>query len=48
MELIYAEIELINGDDLALVRRHIIGEEEVKKMRVSALVGTGSFMIAIN
>ena len=48
MGLIYAEIELINGDDLALVRRHIIGEEEVKRMRVSALVDTGSFMLAIN
>lgn len=48
MGLIYAEIELINGDDLALVRRHIIGEEEVKRMWVTALVDTGSFMMAIN
>jgi clan AA aspartic protease len=48
MGLIYAEIELINGEDLALVRRHIIGEEEIKRMRVSALVDTGSYMLAIN
>lgn len=48
MGLIYAEIELINGDDLALVRRHVIGEEEIKRMRVTALVDTGSFMMAIN
>ncbi|MEJ7680565.1 MAG: hypothetical protein WKG06_22475 [Segetibacter sp.] len=48
MGLIYAEIELINGDDLALVRRYIIGEEEVKRMRVNALVDPGSFMMAIN
>lgn len=48
MGLIYAEIELINGDDLALVRRHIIGEEEIKRMWVTALVDTGSFMMAIN
>ncbi|WP_207496301.1 aspartyl protease family protein [Aridibaculum aurantiacum] len=48
MGLVYAEIELINGEDLALARRHIIGEEEVKRMRVSALVDTGSYMLAIN
>jgi len=48
MGLIYAEIELINGDDMALVRRHVIGEEEIKRMRVTALVDTGSFMMAIN
>lgn len=48
MGLVYADIELINGDDLALVRRHIIGEEEVKRMRVNALVDTGSYMLCIN
>lgn len=48
MGLIYAEIELINSDDLALVRRKIIGEDEIKKMRVSALVDTGSLMLCIN
>ncbi len=48
MGLVYAEIELINGDDLALVRRNIIGEDEVKRMRVNALVDTGSYMLCIN
>lgn len=48
MGLVYAEIELINGDDLALVRRNIIGEEEIKRMRVTALVDTGSLNLAIN
>lgn len=48
MGLVYAEIELINGDDLAMVRRNIIGEDEVKSMRVSALVDTGSLNLAIN
>jgi len=45
---VYAEIELINGDDLALVRRSIIGEEEVKRITITALVDTGAFMLAIN
>lgn len=48
MGLVYAEIELINGDDLALQRRFIIGEEEVKRMKVTALVDTGSYMLCIN
>jgi len=48
MGLIYAEIELINGFDLEMARRHMIGEEEVKRMPLTALVDTGSYMLAIN
>jgi clan AA aspartic protease len=48
MGLIYAEIELINGDDLAYVRRNIIGEDEIKRMHINLLVDTGSYMLAIN
>ena len=48
MGLVYAEIELINGGDLEMARRHIIGQEEVKRMKVNALVGTGSYMLCIN
>jgi len=48
MGLIYAEIELINGDDLAYVRKSIIDPTEVKRMWVNALVDTGSYMLAIN
>lgn len=46
--MVYADIELINADDLALARRHIIGEEEVKKMQVNMLVDGGAYMMAIN
>ena len=48
MGLIYADIELINGDDLSDARRHRIGEDEVRRMNVSMLVDTGSYMLAIN
>jgi clan AA aspartic protease len=48
MGLIYAEIELINADDLALVRRFKIGEEEIKSMKVNMLVDTGSVYMCIN
>jgi clan AA aspartic protease len=48
MGLVYAEIELINGEDLLLARRNIIGKEEIKTMNVSALVDTGAYMLCIN
>ena len=48
MGLVYAEIELINGGDLELAKRHYIGEDEVKRMTVTALVDTGSYMLCIN
>ena len=48
MGLVYAEITLINGEDLILAKRHIIGEDEVKQMNVSMLVDTGSYNLCIN
>ena len=48
MGMVYAEVELINGDDLALARRHIIGEEEIKRMRVTMLADSGAYLMAIN
>jgi clan AA aspartic protease len=48
MGLVHAEVELINRDVLVLARKFIIGEEEVKRMHVTMLVDTGSYMLAIN
>ncbi len=48
MGLIYADVELINGEDIAMARRHIIGEDEIKRIHVNILVDTGSYMLAIN
>ncbi len=48
MGLAYAEITLINGADLVLARRHIIGEEEIKQMTINMLVDTGSYYLCIN
>ena len=45
---VYADVELINGEDLLLSKRHIIGEDEVKRMPVRILVDTGAFMLTIN
>jgi clan AA aspartic protease len=48
MGLVYADIVLINGEDLILAKRNIIGEEEVKQMTVSMLADSGAYMMAIN
>jgi len=48
MGLIYAEIELINGEYLVLARRNYIGEDEIKRMTVNILVDTGSVYMCIN
>ena len=47
MGLVYAAIELLNGDDLAMVRRYKIGEDEVRRMHVNMLVDTGSYNLCI-
>jgi clan AA aspartic protease len=48
MGLVYAEIELINGGDLEMVRRKLLDDDEVKRIRTTALVDTGSYMLCIN
>jgi clan AA aspartic protease len=48
MGLVYADITLINGGDLEMAKRHIIGEEEVKKIDVRMMVDSGAYMMAIN
>jgi clan AA aspartic protease len=48
MGLVYADITLINGEDLILAKRNIIGEDEIKTMTVNMLVDSGAYMMAIN
>jgi clan AA aspartic protease len=48
MRLVYAETELIYGGDLELVHRNLKDKDEVKRMWVTALVDTGSYMLCIN
>jgi len=46
--LVYAEIELISGDDLVLHRRGFLPEHQIKRMKVNALVDSGAYMLVIN
>jgi clan AA aspartic protease len=48
MGLTYADIELINANDIALAKRHVIGEEEIKRIHVNMLVNTGAYNLCIN
>ena len=48
MGLTYANIELINAEDLGLARKYIISDEEVKKLQLNILVDTGSYNLCIN
>ena len=48
MGMIYADVVLMNGFDVELARRHMIGEDEIKYMPLNILVDTGSIMLAIN
>lgn len=48
MGYVFAEIELISGDDLALHRRGILAEEEIRRVRSRALVDSGALDLVIN
>lgn len=48
MGLVYAEIELIRGADIVLSQEGYIQENQIKRVKVKALVDSGSYMLAIN
>ena len=48
MGLVYADIELISSDNLALFRHGFLPEDQIKHMRVSALVDSGAYLLTIN
>jgi clan AA aspartic protease len=47
MGITYAEIELIRSDDRALFREGYIQEDQIRTVKVRALVDSGSSMLAI-
>ncbi len=48
MAMVYAEIELINAGDIEMVRRSLMDKDDIKRMVVPMLVGSGAYMMAIN
>lgn len=47
MGITYADIELISSDDVALHRRGYISEDQIKSLKVRALVDSGASMLVI-
>ena len=48
MGLVYADIELLSTEDLFLVRRGKLAKEQIKSVKVTALVDSGAYMLSIN
>ena len=48
MGMVYADIELMNSVDIENARRHIIGQEEVRRVHLSMLVDSRAYNMAIN
>jgi clan AA aspartic protease len=47
MEIIYADITLKNANEIALVKKGIMHESEVKSISVNAMCDSGAFMLAM-
>ncbi len=47
MGLVFADIELISGDDLAFFRRGQLQEDQIHRCTVRAMVDSGATMLAI-
>ena len=48
MGLTYAEIEIWNSEDIALMNRGFLKSNEIRKEKVKALVDSGAYMLCIN
>lgn len=48
MGLIYADLELVSSEDIALERKGYIQKDQIKKENVTALVDSGAYMMCIN
>jgi clan AA aspartic protease len=48
MGLIYAEIELINAGDIALVRKKYINQVDVKRITIDMIVDKSTYYLCIN
>lgn len=48
MGLVHAEIEIINGGDMEMVRRNLMDKDEIRRMSVTMLVDSGAYNLCIN
>jgi clan AA aspartic protease len=48
MGLVYAEIEIVNAEQLGMAKRHLLDQDEVKKMKIRVMADSGAWMMCIN
>jgi clan AA aspartic protease len=48
MGLVYADIQLINSEDIALNRHGYLEKKDIRQMQVTAMVDSGAIMLCIN
>ena len=48
MKSVYANIELLNGGDIALFRRKYINKEEIRQVKINMIANSGAIMLTIN
>ena len=48
MGLVYADIELINGEDSEMARKQLIGEDEIRRFPLNILLDSGAHQLVIN
>ena len=46
--MVFADIELINGEDLVMARKNMIGEDEVRRFPLNILVDSGTHQLVLN
>ena len=46
--LVYADVELVNCEDLMKARNHLIGEEDIRRFPLSILVDSGAQQLVLN
>jgi len=48
MGLVYADIELIRSDDMALFRAGFLTENKIRRLKIKAMVDSGAYMLSLN
>jgi clan AA aspartic protease len=48
MGMVYANVELLNGDDVALNRRKYIDDDDIRQLTINMMVDSGAIMLTIN
>lgn len=48
MGFVYSEVRLVNAEDIAMARRCMLDQDEIRHINISVLVDSGAWMLTIN